>query len=52
MKCSHCGEDIGEPSENCGEYDLMKYHIWHCTGEIARAWRKARDEDGDQLYTE
>lgn len=47
MKCSHCGEDLGEVREGCDEYDLMKAHIWNCPGEIAKSWRKAKaEEDG------
>jgi hypothetical protein len=42
MKCSHCGQDLG----NGDAYEAMRSHIDTCDSEAARAFRKARDEEG------
>jgi len=39
--CNHCGEYLGKGDS----YDLMLDHIHHCDGEIAKAYRKAKDEE-------
>ena len=46
FKCSHCGEELGQGDE----YDLMKSHIWSCTGKSAKAFRKAKEKELDNEY--
>jgi len=47
--CNHCGEYLGIGDS----YDLMKNHIHSCPGKIAKAYRRAIENDewgDDSIY--
>ena len=45
MKCSHCGEYLGEISAEADEYDLMQKHVESCVSRLAQDYRSAKDAE-------
>lgn len=45
MKCPHCKDEIGNINLEHDEYDLMKSHIFSCTGKVGIELAKSLDNE-------